>query len=276
MVKFISWNVGRRNEAWHSLLNTDADIALLQEATEPPREVADAVEIDPAPWKTAGAASNRYWRAAVVKLNQNIDVQWLHGKAIVDAAPGEFAISRSGTVAAAIIRPADGDPVVVLSIYAAWEKPHSITDSHWIYADASAHRLISDLSTFIGRQNGHQILVAGDLNILHGYGEHGSRYWSSRYASVFSRMAALGLPLVGPQAPGGRQAMPWPGELPEDSANVPTFYASHQSPSTASRQLDFVFASRSMHDSLQVRALNRPDNWGPSDHCRVEIIWEGD
>ena len=43
------------------------------------------------------------------------------------------------------------------------------------------------------------------------------------------------------------------------------------SAAAATRQLDFVFASRGLADSVHVRALNEPDEWGPSDHCRVEI-----
>lgn len=34
---------------------------------------------------------------------------------------------------------------------------------------------------------------------------------------------------------------------------------------------DYVFASRSMVGSVRVRALNEPDEWGPSDHCRLLI-----
>ena len=66
-------------------------------------------------------------------------------------------------------------------------------------------------------------MAAGDLNILHGHGEHGSKYWAARYETVFARMEALGLPFVGPQAPHGRQADPWLDELPSDSRNVPTY-----------------------------------------------------
>jgi exonuclease III len=52
---------------------------------------------------------------------------------------------------------------------------------------------------------------------------------------------------------------------------VPTFHHNRQTPATATRQLDFVFASQSLADSVSVRALNEPDEWGPSDHCRVVI-----
>lgn len=36
-------------------------------------------------------------------------------------------------------------------------------------------------------------------------------------------------------------------------------------------QLDFVFASGGFHDSISVRALNKPAESGPSDHCLIEI-----
>jgi hypothetical protein len=32
-----------------------------------------------------------------------------------------------------------------------------------------------------------------------------------------------------------------------------------------------VFASVGLAEHVRVRALNEPDHWGPSDHCRVEI-----
>ena len=51
-----------------------------------------------------------------------------------------------------------------------------------------------------------------------------------------------------------------------------TGYSTRQTPETATRQLDFVFASKSLASSVTVRALNEPDRWGPSDHCVVEIV----
>ena len=157
-------------------------------------------------------------------------------------------------------------------MYANWMNPISQTRSRWIFADASVHRLISDLSGLIGSQNKHKIIAAGDLNILYGYGEYRSPYWGKRYNTVFDRMGALGMRFVGPQAPdGGRQAEPWPEELPEGSRNVPTFHHNQQSPATATRQLDFVFASKCIADRVSVKALNSVEEWGPSDHCRIVI-----
>jgi hypothetical protein len=169
------------------------------------------------------AGRNRPWRTAVVKLSDRVNVGWFEAKAIADARPGGLAVSRLGTLAAAIVTPLSGSPVIVISMYASWEKFHTATGSTQIYADASVHRLISDLTVFIGHNHEHRIIAAGDLNILYGYGEHGSAYWASRYDTVFARMAAPGLSFIGPQAPNGRCAEPWPKELPHTSKNVPTY-----------------------------------------------------
>ena len=106
---------------------------------------------------------------------------------------------------------------------------------------------------------------------MYGYGENGDAFWAGRYETVFDRMRALGFRFVGPQAPNGRQAEPWPKELPKESLNVPTYHSTRQKPATAARQLDYVFASESIADRLTVRALNEVAEWGPSDHCKVVI-----
>ena len=272
-VKIISWNIARRANCWKHLLGLHADVALLQEAAEPPPEIAERIEVDPAPWRMAGRDCHRprAWRAAVVKLADRVQVEWIEAKSIDAAQIGELAVSRLGTLAAARVTAPDSEPIVCVSLYSPWTTPHASTESSDIVSDASAHRIVSDLSAFIGRRRGHRIVAAGDLNVLYGHGEYGNAYWAGRYETVFTRMKALGLPFVGPQAPNGRQADPWPDELPRNSRNVPTYHTVRQTSATATRQLDFVFASEVLADSLTVRALNAPDQWGPSDHCCVEI-----
>jgi len=271
-VKIVSWNIACKHAAWSCLLKTDADVALLQEASEPPPEVAKRIEAGPEPWHTPGVDARRPWRTAIAKLTDRVQVDWVEAKSAVEASSGELAVSRPGTLAAAYVTSPDGERFLLVSMYALWMSPHSSTESRWIVSDASAHRLVSDLSAFIGNQRGHRIIAAGDLNALYGYGERGSPYWAARYRTIFTRMDALGLPFVGPQAPHGRQQTdPWPTELPPDSRNVPTFRSSFKDPATATRQLDFVFASESLTPYLGVRAVNDPCQWGPSDHCRVEI-----
>ena len=158
-----------------------------------------------------------------------------------------------------------------MSAYALWQNVVNDSVRPWIVADASAHRLISDISTLIATERGHRLVIAGDFNLLRGYGESGSKYWARRYATVFDRMEALGLRCLGPSAPNGRQADPWPAELPRDSKSVPTYRSSQQTPASATRQLDYVFVSESLADRVIVHAKNQVDLWGPSDHCQVTI-----
>ena len=269
-VRLVFWNIDGRTDPWHCLIAMDIDVALLQEADRPPDEPRRRFDIDPAPWATVGCSG---WtrRTAIARLSDRVEVAWITPNAIEEARSGEFSVSRPGTVTAAHVSAPGIESFVAVSMYAMWESPHASSNSSWIVSDASAHHVVSDLSTFTGRQHGHQILAAGDLNILRGHGEDGSEYWAGRYGTVFDRLEALGLAFVGPQAPNGPQADPWPDELPSDSRNVPTFYPRGRGPITATRQLDFVFASRGMADSVRVRALNEPEQWGPSDHCRIEI-----
>jgi exonuclease III len=269
MLKIVSWNIARRDECWQLLLDSDYDVAVLQEAHQPPSDIAERIRISPGGWHTAGSGVHRPWRAAIAILNPSIQVDWIEAKSIDEADPREFAVSRLGTLSAAQVSWEQGEPLTIASAYAAWESPLKELGGNWIYADASAHRVISDLAMLVASQRGHRLVVAGDWNALRGYGEGGSPYWRERYKTIFDRMKAIGLPFAGPEAPNGRQAVPWPDELPKNSLCVPTFHTTHMTPATAERQLDFVFASQDMQ--LSVNALNRVEDWGPSDHCRIVV-----
>ena len=270
-MKIVSWNMAHKPDSWHYLLDMDIDLALLQEASKPPSGIADRVEVDPAPWEAKFVGGSHKFRTAIAKLSDRIEVDWIEAKPLELAGSGELVASWPGTLTAASVRPPSGKAVVVVSLYAQWVTTHALAKPHSIFADASVHHLVSDLSVFIAKKRGHRILAAGDLNVLRGYGEHGSDYWAARYMTVFDRMEALGLTCVGPEYPNGKRADPWPDELPRDSRNVPTFFRPGKSPATATRQLDYVFASTELIDSLTVRALNNTDQWGPSDHCRIRI-----
>ena len=272
MLKLISWNIGHRPDVWRALIDSDADVALLQEACEPPSEIAARFDVGTEPWRTDGARLQRPWRTALVGLRSRARLHRIPSLSIADAAPADLAVSQLGTIAAGhVADPDTGDTYTLISMYAPWEHPHASTKSAWIYADASAHRLVSDISALVGQEDGHRVLVAGDLNILYGHGENGNPYWAARYRTIFDRFAMVGLTFIGPQAPNGRQADPWPSELTPGSLNVPTFHTNRQTPATATRQLDFVFASRDITPRVTACALNLPEAWGPSDHCRLRI-----
>ena len=282
----VSWNIAKRHEPWRQLVGMDADVALLQEAGRPPDDVTDRIEMGP--WEHW---DSHYWNSRwyegrwenlfdrwpmIVKLSDRVDVEWFKQVSpIALAADDEFPVSGIGTVAAARVSPPDTLPFIVVSMYARWIRPHPSAKSTWRvgYPDGSAHRIISDLSAFIGDvdPSTHRILAAGDLNTIYGMKDGAMGWTTARDYGIWHRMSGLGLEYLGPEHPNGRQAHPTPDFMKADTANVVTYYTVGNSPATADRQLDYVFASRGFHESLDVRALNGIEEWGASDHCRVLI-----
>jgi hypothetical protein len=267
-VSLVSWNIAGR-DLLVDLHDRGVDVALLQEACLPdPGSALQVVPADEASWWTVGwERQRRKRRTAVIRMSDRVELV-PRPTVAVDAVKGEadLVVSRHGTITAADVKVAGRTAFTAVSVYAKWEG----TRPGGIWADGSAHHILSDLSALM-RSRDHRLVVAGDWNILFGYGEHGDLYAKDRYRTVFDRAEALGLRFVGPQHPDDRQADPWPNELPIDSLCVPTFHHSRQTPATATRQLDFVFASRSLADAVIVRAVNAPNEWGASDHCRVLI-----
>src|SRR5690242_6297349 len=100
-MNLISWNIARRADAWRRLLDTDADVALLQEATAPPPDVAAKIVVDGEPWRTEGADANRPWRVAVVQLSNRVRTTWYRPLPVDQAGHADLLVSRRGTLAAA-------------------------------------------------------------------------------------------------------------------------------------------------------------------------------
>ncbi len=272
MLTLWSWNLNGV-AAWDTIASSGVDLVLLQEAPRPPTEWSKSVVPDPGgEWATAGWRPGRWSRrTAIVQVSDQVQIEERETSFVGDLDSSAVPTSRSGTMTVADVLLGD-DHLTVVSMYGGWER--SANSRRTIYADAAAHRLLSDLAAIITGPTNHRVIAAGDLNILHRYGEHGNPYWAARYASVFDRAEAMGLAFVGPQAPHGRQAVPPPRELPDGSLDVPTYHTAKQGPAGATRQLDFVFASNAIADRVSVRALNGIDEWGPSDHCRLEIAFE--
>lgn len=287
--RVVCWNIAGRKKPWEQLVEMDADVALLQEALTP--HLRRRSEIPEAHWNSHCWNSDwykAYWPRltdrwpAVVRLSNKVEVDHFAQVApISETRCDQFAVSGIGTVTAARVRPKDGtEPFIVVSMYARWMGPHPIAETNFAvgYADGSAHRIISDLSAFIGKvdPSSHRIIAAGDLNTIYG-AEDGSGF-RTRDDSIWSRMDALGLEFLGPQAPNGRQAEPQPDFMPCDTKNVVTYYTSAQKePAKADRQLDYVFASRGFDENIRTCALNsaEEEKWGASDHCRLLIEVDG-
>ena len=256
----------------------DIDIALLQETCTRPPEIPDSIELSPYRFWREESYSVRYLRPPrVVKVSDRAKVEWYEQVETHRFRLGahQMPVSGIGLCDAAIVTPLDGgEPITVVSMYAAWDTPHPTLRNGSIYPDASAHRIISDLSIFMptyeANEPEHRIVAAGDLNMCFGDCD----YFTSRAQTVFDRMSALGLEYVGPRYPNGSKADPAPEVLAEGSLDVPTYYSNRMTPETAQLQLDHVFASRGLADYVTTRAMNSVEEWGPSDHCRIVIDLE--
>ena len=285
VVTVVSWNIAKRYEPWRQLVEMDADVALLQEAGQVPPDVAEKVDIGPREAWDSHSWNSDWWKGRfpnlfdrwpmVVKLSDRVDVEWFKQVSPIAAtAEDEIAVSGIGTIAAARVTPLDGTtaPFIAVSIYARWIKPHPHANSRWRvgYPDGSAHRIISDLSAFIGSTDPrtHRILAAGDLNMSF----RSTDQFDHRAQTVLDRFQALGLNYLGPQYPDGRRANPIPSHLNAESLDVPTYYHKpSNTPAGAYVQLDHAFASRGFHESVKARAMNSVEEWGASDHCRLLI-----
>ncbi|MCY4601829.1 MAG: hypothetical protein OXF27_18140 [Acidobacteria bacterium] len=282
MIKVVSWNISKRVKPWREMVRMaregDADVALVQEAGSPPGDLVPPIEYeDRVFW-----SRHLYDRwPLVVALSDRVRVEpYRQVPPISDLAADAIGVSGIGTIAAARIVPRESeeDAFVAVSMYARWIKPHPSTKSSWGVgcSDVSAHRIISDLSAFIGHEDPsrHRILAAGDLNLIYGATRDNRLVLFDRDNTVWHRMDKLGMEFMGPQHPhGGRRAEPRPAGLPADTHNVPTYYTSRQgSADAAQNQLDYAFASRGFHESVSVRAMNNDAvEWGASDHCRLMI-----
>lgn len=289
MVRIVCWNTNYTRKPWYCLRDMDVDVGLIQEACRAPEEVLLDIDTgphehwDPSTWNSDWWVG-RYRRLAdrqtmIVKhQGSKVQVEWFKQVGPVSAVRSdEIAVSGIGTIAAARVIPPTGEPFIAVSMYARWIKPHPSTGTKWKvgYPDGVAHRILSDLSAFVGNvdPSTHRLLVAGDLNMIYRPSDHDAQAIDERCDGVFDRIKAIGLELVGPQFPAGRRANlpPTTYHEPPDSKNVPTYHTRKENPEVATRQLDYVFASRGFHESVKACALNELHEWGPSDHCRILI-----
>ena len=80
-----------------------------------------------------------------------------------------------------------------------------------------------------------------------------------RGRTVWARMEALGLEIIGPQFPNGWAANSPQPDVPNDTNSGPTYRTMRQSTVEANRQLNYAFASRGFHNNVRPRALNGVD-----------------
>ena len=282
MITVVSWNMdgfnkNGRDKTWRVLRETGADVALLQDAAEPLPGLAEGIEFGETAWDRL----IRRRPPLIVRLSDRVAVEWLAPVAVGDTNSGrrnagerQIAVSDPRTLAAARILPRAGEPFIAFSMYGRWLAPHPLAASASNkHADASAHRILSDLSAFTASADPakHRVLAAGDLN-LNLWTKFGRMRKDARLRSVWDRFAALGLEFLGPRQPDGRATVRGSGtRVYRDTQRVVTRRAMKRGRVLSESQIDYVFASRGFHESIRARALNGVEEWGPSDHCRILI-----
>ncbi len=268
--RMLCWNLGAGGPGpkanWNHVAATavdGCDAALLQEAPEPSE---DGIRTVPSRGGSWGLGRSRA-QTAIAQLSERVTLDEVVCVRLGDEEPGQLGVSRPGTLAVATLTMnSSHEQFTVASVYTQWEVAASGGTDY--YADASMHRILSDLTPLlVGRDK--PIFIAGDFNSVLGANsyEWGERK-AARNASVFERMAGLGLRLAGPRAPSQRPAGPVPDELPADTKNVVTFGAR---PENRFRQLDYCYVTEELAHRVTVDAHNADDDWGPSDHCKITI-----
>ncbi len=220
MIKVVSWNVAKRSEPWCELAEMarrgEADVALLQEAGDPPDGLGHSLRYEnDIFWDRC---SFRYedddvWEPPffdrwplVVQLSDRVEVEWFRQiPPISELGERDIGASGIGTMAAARVTPR-GRPeeaFVAVSMYARWMRAHlTAAKRPGLSADGSAHRILSDLQTFIAYDDPsrHRILAAGDLNLI--YGSTGrTKTYLQRERTVWDRLVVSQFDLSRPRLP---------------------------------------------------------------------------
>jgi len=270
-----SWNMNQQDSSWAYLRTLGSDhgvqVALLQEAAHP--KATNAIESEPRADEREAwllpvpPVARRNYCSAVVALDAGLHLEPRRPTPLALAKYGKFAISHPGQFAVADVPVAD-ITLTVVSLYGIWDRMH---DSGDLYAEATLHRAISDLTTVFQEREVQNIVVAGDLNVWHDYPR---KPWNPRFASVFDRLAAYDLDLIGPfRREGAAPLEGCPCKSP-DCRHVNT-YRHHRKPAAVPYQNDFMFATAALRERLNdCYAVEDEDVWRHSDHRPIVGVFD--
>jgi hypothetical protein len=274
----MSWNMHQRDDAWEHLRSLvarhDVAAALVQEARQP-QELEGGWQChpevdDPQRWRIAVP---RVFRAADGSLK---DVKRPFASAVIttgdrpmspreptelrDAADGEFACSHPGQFAVADFDLLDGQRLTLISLYGVWDR---MLDSGDLFAEATLHRAISDLTVVFQQRSAVYVLIGGDLNL---YSYSDGTVWGDRWMTVLSRLAAYGLEICGPFRPESDPRLVG-CPCPDAACRHVNTYLHLSRPGSRPHQLDYFLASPALRERL-TRCWADPDPGWPnhSDH----------
>lgn len=255
--------MAHRSKSWAALAEMpEIDIGLLQEASGVPDDIRDLIDVDETLWQPKCGSPSGY-PSVVARLSNRVAARFVETHDIASAGSHDFFTSEWGTLGAAVVEPCSGsESITVVSMAPAYNYYTRESGSPSRYATIdSVHRLISDLSRLVGKKS--RVIAAGDWTINRGWSGQTTPIWNKREAlhfqTAFDRMTALGFRHLMPE---GRK-----NDRGEAITHVPIGFT----PDQAHSQLDYVFATENIADRISVWAMNDPNEWGPSDHCRIII-----
>ena len=269
-LRVLSWNMNQQLTSWSYLqdlaVRYELDVALLQEArlpSEPPavRCEPDFAEVER--WQVpVPVGMKRPYCSAVVCFNRDLNFEPVRPTPLWEAPYGGLAASHPGQFAVATVTLPGHPAVTVVSLYGLWDK---MNDSGEIYAYATLHRALSDLTPLF-QTRGARVIVAGDLNVWHGYG---GPPWLGRYQLVFDRLASQGLELVGPFRPSDDQPLENCPCGPQPDCRHVLTYRHQRNAGNRPYQNDFVFAGGTLAAGAIVTTVREEEVWRHSDHVPV-------
>jgi endonuclease/exonuclease/phosphatase family metal-dependent hydrolase len=251
-----SWNMSywtrnaSHHRAWEYLQRLGVHIALVQEAV-PPTDVR-------AVYRAEGIAGKGVWGSAVASFGPEIRPRTT-AKSVHNSVASDLLCTQPGSVAIADLVLPGQSPLVLVSLYGAFEQRYSIT---------TVHRILSDLTPLFDSRHYKKIIVAGDLN--------SSTQLPSpdreRHRNLFERIESFGLVDLLKRTADERERL---ADCPCEDIPCTHLQTHRHSKSRVPWQDDYIFASEPLADKLVgCHAVDGGDTnpWSFSDHCPLVAI----
>jgi endonuclease/exonuclease/phosphatase family metal-dependent hydrolase len=258
----VSWNLGHAFGARRA--THDAQIDFLRAEITP--DVALLQEVDSPRFSNViahpeGLGRGGGWGSAVVSdshpLRELTHVRTPYSKSetpIIGTIPGSVAVAQ--------MELATADPVVIASIYGAFDYGYSIT---------TVHRQLSDLASLLDSSFGKRVILGGDFNCS----TQLDPPHRERHKNLFERFQTLGLLNLFELTRETRKPLEncWCDEAPQ----CPHVQTHRHARSKRPWHNDYLFATRELAGRLvDCYAVDEgdPDPWTFSDHCPVVAVFD--
>jgi hypothetical protein len=257
----------KRVRAWDFLRErVRPDVALVQEARPGGPNAGVVFREGGIHDDRTGKAKDLGWGSAVVSFGPSLR-EIDHALSPFRTEPNPILRTFPGTVAVAEVE--SNEHLVVVSAYGLIDRG---------YADATVHRILSDLAPLIDERRARRMVIAGDLNV--------TTQWSVKHSSflrgyhkeclardreLFARFAALGFHnLVRRSDAEG----PLPGCECADGPACRHVQTQRHEKSSFPWQNDYVFVTADIVEREPVlEVFDQEDAWELSGHCPVVIEW---